>query len=40
VVLAGVCLGFLPHNFNPARVFMGDSGSMLIGHLLAAAPPA
>jgi len=37
VVLAGACLGFLPHNFNPARIFMGDSGSMLIGLLLAAA---
>jgi len=36
VVLAGACLGFLPHNFNPARVFMGDSGSMLIGLMLAA----
>jgi len=36
-VLAGACLGFLPHNFNPARIFMGDSGSMLIGVLLAAA---
>jgi UDP-GlcNAc:undecaprenyl-phosphate GlcNAc-1-phosphate transferase len=36
-VLAGACLGFLPHNFNPARIFMGDSGSMLIGLLLAAA---
>lgn len=35
--LVGVCLGFLPHNFNPARVFMGDSGSMLIGLLLASA---
>ncbi len=34
--LAGGCLGFLPHNFNPARIFMGDSGSMLIGLLLAA----
>ncbi len=33
--LAGVCVGFLPHNFSPARVFMGDSGSMLIGLLLA-----
>ncbi|MGH8867285.1 MAG: MraY family glycosyltransferase [Actinomycetes bacterium] len=33
--LAGMCLGFLPHNFSPARVFMGDSGSMLIGLLLA-----
>jgi UDP-GlcNAc:undecaprenyl-phosphate/decaprenyl-phosphate GlcNAc-1-phosphate transferase len=35
-VLAGMCLGFLPHNFHPARIFMGDSGSMLIGLLLAA----
>jgi UDP-GlcNAc:undecaprenyl-phosphate GlcNAc-1-phosphate transferase len=37
VVLAGVCLGFLPHNFHKARIFMGDSGSMLIGLMLAAA---
>ncbi|MCW2665191.1 MAG: hypothetical protein JWN57_153 [Frankiales bacterium] len=36
VVLAGVCLGFLPHNFNPARIFMGDTGAMLIGLMLAA----
>ena len=36
VVLAGACLGFLPHNFTPARIFMGDSGSMLIGLMLAA----
>ncbi|MGH3309928.1 MAG: MraY family glycosyltransferase, partial [Streptomyces sp.] len=35
-VLAGACLGFLPHNFSPARIFMGDSGSMLIGLTLAA----
>ncbi|MGH3344698.1 MAG: MraY family glycosyltransferase [Carbonactinosporaceae bacterium] len=35
-VLMGICLGFLPHNFHPARIFMGDSGSMLIGLLLAA----
>ncbi len=33
----GCCLGFLPHNFNPARLFMGDSGSLLLGLLLAAA---
>lgn len=32
--LAGACLGFLPHNFSPARVFMGDSGSMLLGLVL------
>ncbi len=38
VLLAGVCLGFLPHNFYPARIFMGDTGSMLIGLLLAYAP--
>ncbi len=38
VLLAGVCIGFLPHNFYPARIFMGDTGSMLIGLLLAYAP--
>jgi UDP-GlcNAc:undecaprenyl-phosphate GlcNAc-1-phosphate transferase len=37
-VLAGVCIGFLPHNFNPARIFMGDTGSMLLGLLLAYGP--
>ena len=37
VSLAGACLGFLPHNFQPARIFMGDSGSMLIGLMLATA---
>ena len=36
-LVAGACLGFLPHNFQPARIFMGDSGSMLIGLMLAAA---
>ena len=36
-ILVGVCLGFLPHNFNPARIFMGDSGAMLLGLLVAAA---
>jgi len=35
VTIAGVCLGFLPHNFHPATMFMGDSGSMLLGLLLA-----
>jgi UDP-GlcNAc:undecaprenyl-phosphate GlcNAc-1-phosphate transferase len=34
--LAGVCAGFLPHNFHPARLFMGDSGSMLLGLVLSA----
>ncbi len=33
--LAGVCFGFLPHNFFPARMFMGDSGALLIGFMLA-----
>jgi UDP-GlcNAc:undecaprenyl-phosphate GlcNAc-1-phosphate transferase len=37
-VLAGACLGFLPHNFHPAKIFMGDTGAMLIGLLLAYAP--
>jgi UDP-GlcNAc:undecaprenyl-phosphate GlcNAc-1-phosphate transferase len=36
-ILFAICLGFLAHNFNPARIFMGDTGSMLIGLLLAAA---
>ncbi|GAB3258850.1 glycosyltransferase family 4 protein [Nocardioides dilutus] len=34
--LAGACIGFLVHNFHPARVFMGDSGSMLIGLVFSA----
>jgi len=37
VALIGCCIGFLPHNFYPARIFMGDSGSMLLGLLLSAA---
>src|SRR5690606_101995 len=36
VVVAGACLGFLPHNFFPARVFLGDSGAYLLGLLLTA----
>jgi UDP-GlcNAc:undecaprenyl-phosphate GlcNAc-1-phosphate transferase len=32
--LGGACVGFLPHNFFPARIFMGDSGSMLLGLVL------
>nr|NLD41430.1 undecaprenyl/decaprenyl-phosphate alpha-N-acetylglucosaminyl 1-phosphate transferase [Actinomycetales bacterium] len=35
--MVGVCIGFLPHNFHPARIFMGDSGAMLLGLLFAAA---
>ena len=37
-LLAGMCLGFLPHNFFPARIFMGDIGAMLLGLLLAYGP--
>jgi UDP-GlcNAc:undecaprenyl-phosphate GlcNAc-1-phosphate transferase len=37
-ILTGVCLGFLPHNFHPARIFMGDTGAMLLGLVLAYAP--
>lgn len=35
LILAGACLGFLPYNFNPARIFMGDTGSLFIGFMLA-----
>ena len=35
-IVAGMCFGFLCHNWSPARIFMGDSGSMLLGLLLAA----
>lgn len=35
--LVGVCLGFLPHNFRPASIFMGDSGAMFLGLTVAAA---
>jgi UDP-GlcNAc:undecaprenyl-phosphate GlcNAc-1-phosphate transferase len=35
ICLAGACLGFLPHNFSPARIFLGDSGSLLVGWMLA-----
>lgn len=36
VIVVGVSLGFLPYNFNPARVYLGDGGAMLLGFLLAA----
>jgi UDP-GlcNAc:undecaprenyl-phosphate GlcNAc-1-phosphate transferase len=36
VIACGVCLGFLPHNFHPARIFMGDCGALLLGLLMAA----
>ncbi len=35
IVVLGALLGFLPHNFNPARMYLGDSGSLLIGYVLA-----
>ena len=35
-IVFGACLGFLRHNFYPARIFMGDSGAMLLGFTLAA----
>ena len=34
-ITVGICVGFLPHNFNPARIFMGDAGAMFLGLLLA-----
>ena len=34
--LTGACIGFLPHNFNPAKIFMGDTGSNFLGFMLAA----
>lgn len=32
LALLGACMGFLPHNFNPATIFLGDSGSLLLGY--------
>ncbi len=37
ILVLGICLGFLPHNFNPARIFMGDSGALMLGGLMAVA---
>ncbi len=37
IISVGACVGFLPFNFNPARIFMGDSGSLLLGLLMAIA---
>ena len=34
-IVAGACFGFLRHNFYPARIFMGDSGALLLGFTLA-----
>jgi UDP-GlcNAc:undecaprenyl-phosphate GlcNAc-1-phosphate transferase len=36
-ITAGICIGFLPWNFHPAKIFMGDAGSMFLGMLLAIA---
>lgn len=33
--VAGACIGFLPYNFNPAKIFMGDTGAMFLGYILA-----
>jgi UDP-GlcNAc:undecaprenyl-phosphate GlcNAc-1-phosphate transferase len=35
IVLAGAALGFLPYNFNPARIILGDTGSLFIGYVFA-----
>ena len=35
VIAVGICVGFLPYNFNPARIFMGDAGALFLGLLLA-----
>jgi len=40
VLTAGVCIGFLPFNFHPARTFMGDGGALLLGLMLAASTAA
>src|SRR3954453_3678691 len=37
IITVGICLGFLPHNFNPAKIFMGDGGALLLGLLMAVA---
>lgn len=36
LIVAGACIGFLPYNFNPAKIFMGDTGSLFLGYILAA----
>jgi UDP-GlcNAc:undecaprenyl-phosphate GlcNAc-1-phosphate transferase len=36
VITCGICVGFLPHNFHPARIFMGDAGALLLGLMMAA----
>lgn len=36
LAIAGAAMGFLPYNFNPAKIFMGDTGSLFLGYMLAA----
>lgn len=36
LIAAGVCIGFLPHNFHPAKIFMGDTGALFLGLIMAA----
>lgn len=36
LIIAGACIGFLPYNFNPAKIFMGDTGSLFLGFVLSA----
>lgn len=36
IILAGSLYGFLPHNFKPAKIFLGDNGSLFIGYMMAA----
>lgn len=36
-ILVGICIGFLPHNFHPGSIFMGDSGALTLGTIVAAA---
>ena len=33
--LVGACIGFMPYNMNPAKIFMGDTGSTFLGYILA-----
>ena len=37
VAMVGICVGFILHNWHPAKLFMGDSGSMLLGYLITCA---
>lgn len=35
IIVVGICIGFLPYNFHPARIFMGDGGALMLGVILA-----